>query len=289
VPEVPTPDGRTLRVHEAGDPAGVPVVMQHGSPASGDLYGPHVALAEEHGVRLIGYDRPGYGGSTTQAGRSVADAAGDVRAIAAHLGLERVTTWGISGGGPHALACAALLPDLVAATASLAAVAPFDAEGLEWTAGMGEENVEEFGAVLEGGAALDACLARQRAGLMRSDAEHVRSAWATLLAPVDREALAGGFAEYLVASVQAGLEPGNDGWRDDDLAFVRDWGFSLDAIETPVLLWHGRNDLFVPVAHGEWLAERIPGVEARITDDDGHLTLIERRIPDVHSWLVARF
>jgi pimeloyl-ACP methyl ester carboxylesterase len=287
--DVTTPDGRTLRVYDAGDPEGIPTIVHHGTPTSGRVYPPHVALAEAGGVRLIGYDRPGYAGSARHEGRSVADAAADVRAIAEHFGFERLTTWGISGGGPHALACAALLPDLVAATASLAGVAPMDAEGLDWTAGMGEENLEGFAAVQAGGATLDAYLDAHRAELLQADAEQLVAAWDTLLAPVDRAVLTGDLADYVVSSVQAALAKGNDGWRDDELAFAGTWGFSVEAIETPVLLWHGTHDLFVPVSHGEWLAQRIPGVDARISDDDGHLTLIERRIPDVHAWLRARF
>jgi pimeloyl-ACP methyl ester carboxylesterase len=284
-----TPDGRTLRVYEAGDPEGVPTVVHHGTPMSGALYEPHVAAAEAASVRLIGYDRPGYGGSARREGRSVADAAADVRALAELLGLDRVVTWGISGGGPHALACAALLPDLVVAAASLAAVAPIDAEGLDWTAGMGEENLEEFAAVRAGEAVLDAHLDAQREALLQIGADHLVSAWESLLSPVDRAVLTGGLADYALASAQAALEPGTDGWRDDDLAFDRPWGFSVETIETPVLLWHGTHDLFVPISHGEWLTARIPGVDARLTEEDGHLTLIERRIPDVHAWLAARF
>jgi pimeloyl-ACP methyl ester carboxylesterase len=278
-----------MRVYDAGDPGGIPVIVHHGTPTSGRLYEPLAAAARADGVRLIGYDRPGYGGSTEQEGRSVADAAADVRAIAHHFGFGRITTWGISGGGPHALACAALLPDLVAATASLGGVAPMDAEGLDWTAGMGEENLEGFAAVRAGGATLDAYLDSHRIELLQADAERLVAAWDSLLAPVDRAVLTGEFADYVVSSVQAALEGGDDGWREDELAFAKEWGFALDAIETPVLLWHGTHDRFVPVSHGQWLAERIPGVDARISDEDGHLTLVERRIPEVHAWLVDRF
>lgn len=143
------PGGRTLTVREAGDPAGVPVLIHHGTPSSSLLYEPHVRDAEEHGVRLVSYDRPGYGGSTRDPGRSVADCAADVAAICDALGIGRICTWGISGGGPHALATAALLPERVAAAAALASVAPFDAEGLDFTAGMGELNVESFNASRE--------------------------------------------------------------------------------------------------------------------------------------------
>ncbi len=139
-----TPDGRTLAIEEAGDPGGRPVLVHNGTPNSRHLYAPAAAAAAARGLRLIGYDRPGYGGSTPQPGRTVADCAADVRAICAELCIDRLAMWGISGGGPHVLACAALLPDLVTAAASLASLAPANAEGLDWFEGMGQENVDDF-------------------------------------------------------------------------------------------------------------------------------------------------
>ncbi len=129
---VPTPDGRTLAVQDAGDPEGRPVLVHVGTPGGRRLYGRRtLADAERRRLRLITYDRPGYGGSTPQPGRSMADCAGDVRAICEALGIDKVPMWGWSGGGPHVLACAALLPDLVPAAVSMASPAPYDAEGLE--------------------------------------------------------------------------------------------------------------------------------------------------------------
>src|ERR1700735_5895620 len=139
---VQTSDGRTLAVEDSGDPAGRPVLVHNGTATSRHLYGPNARDAAERGLRLIGYDRPGYGASTPQPGRTVADCAADVRAICAELGLERLAMWGISGGGPHVLACAALLPDLVTAAASLASLAPFEADGLDYFADMGQDNVD---------------------------------------------------------------------------------------------------------------------------------------------------
>ena len=140
--QVAVEDGRVLQVLERGDPNGRPVLVHNGSPNSRLMYEPDVRLAEGQGVRMISYDRPGYGGSTPQPGRTVADCAQDVRAVAAGLGIERLAVWGISGGGPHALACAALLPDLVPAVGGLASIAPWGAVGLDYFAGMGELNVE---------------------------------------------------------------------------------------------------------------------------------------------------
>ena len=86
-----------------------------------------------------------------------------------------------------------------------------------------------------------------------------------------------------------GIRARRDGWLDDDLAFVKPWGFDVGAISVPVQLWQGRQDLMVPAAHGEWLAEHIPGVDARFSDDDGHLSIEHVRIGDVHAWLLERY
>lgn len=156
-------DGRTLHVYDEGDPGGVAVVFHHGTPACGRLHPHDIADARERGIRLIGFDRAGYGASSASPGRSVADVAADVAALLDSLGADRFATWGHSGGGPHALACAALLPDRCVAAAALASIASYGAEGLDWVAGMGELNVEEFGLALDGGEAHEASLRRSQA------------------------------------------------------------------------------------------------------------------------------
>jgi pimeloyl-ACP methyl ester carboxylesterase len=280
-------DGRALHLHEAGDPQGFPVLVHHGTPSSGLLYERHAALAREQGVRLLGYDRPGYGGSTRAAGRRIADCAADVTAIADALGLGRYATWGISGGGPHALACAALCDERLVAVASLAAVAPYEAEGLDWLAGMGEENHVELGKMLAGEDELRAYCRDSLTKMLRAGPEELVAAMATLLGPADRAVLTGALAEALLDSTRHGAKPGADGWVDDDFAFLHPWGFGLGTIDRPVLLLHGEDDRFVPTAHAHWLAQRLPGAEVRIDPDDGHLTLIERRMREVNEWLLS--
>jgi pimeloyl-ACP methyl ester carboxylesterase len=284
---VRTPDGRTLAVQESGDPAGRPVLVHTGTPNSRRLYGPHVRDAAARGLRLISYDRPGYGGSSPQPGRTVADCAGDVRAICAELGIDRLATWGVSGGGPHVLACAALLPDLVTAAASLASLAPYGADGLDYFAGMGQGNVDDFRLFLTDEAAARAKTDQNREELLAASPEDAAKAIESLLAPADAAVLPGELSEYLTSSAQDGLAPGSQGWWDDNCT-VTPWGFDLAGITVPVLLLHGRQDMFVPFGHGEWLAAHIPGVEARLLDDDGHLTLLQNRVPEVHAWLAER-
>lgn len=286
---ITTPDGRTLGVHEGGDPSGVPVVVHHGTPSSGLLYQPWLDDAAANGIRLIGVDRAGYGDSTRAPGRDVAHVAGDVEALADGLGLERFATWGISGGGPYALACAALCGERLVAAASLAGVAPYDAGGLDWFEGMGAENHEEFGAVLQGEAAAREYLGRARDHLLETTPEQILAAFGDLLGEADRAVLTGAFADWMVQEMRHGLRADANGWLDDDLAFARDWGFDLGTIDRPVLVVQGGDDRFVPAAHGAWLADRIAGAEAWLDPADGHLTLIERRVPEVHAWLRARF
>ncbi|HYA09053.1 MAG TPA: alpha/beta hydrolase, partial [Gaiellaceae bacterium] len=197
--------GRVLRVEEGGDPAGFAVLYQHGTPGCGLLYRPLVEDAAARGIRLLGYDRPGYGGSTRHAGRTVADAARDVAAIADALGLERLATWGISGGGPHALACAALLPGRIVAAASLASPAPHDAEGLDWLAGMGEANLVEFDAAVTGESALRPLLEREAAGFAAGGPEGLRDGLASLLSEVDAAVLDDELAEHLYDGMAHGL------------------------------------------------------------------------------------
>jgi pimeloyl-ACP methyl ester carboxylesterase len=288
---VRTPDGRVLAIEEAGDPDGRPVLVHGGTPNSRHLYPPHAIDAAVRGLRLISYDRPGYGGSspmTPQPGRTVADGAADVRTICAELGISRLATWGISGGGPYALACAALLPDLVTAAASLASPAPLDAEGLDWFAGMGELNAEDTRLFLRDPAAARAKLESERKDLLAASAADLTGALQSLLSPVDAAVLKDALADYFTLCHHDGLAPGGQGWWDDGLAHTSPWGFELSAISVPVLLMHGRQDRFVPFGHGQWLAARIPGVEARLLDHDGHLTLDANRIPEVHAWLAER-
>jgi pimeloyl-ACP methyl ester carboxylesterase len=283
---VTTPDGRTIEVHEGGDPDGLPVVVHHGTPMAGLHYAPHAELAREQGIRLIGFDRAGYGGSTRRAGRTVADVVPDVHAIADGLGLDRFATWGISGGGPHALACAALCDGRLTAAVSLAAVAPYGADGLDWFGGMGDDNVIEFGKTLEGEEALRPYIADAVTGLQHAPPEAVVEEMQSLLGAADRAVLTGALAEYFVDCWRHGFENGIDGWIDDDLAFAKEWGFDLGTIERPVLLLQGGDDLMVPPDHGRWLAARVPGVDARIDDADGHVTLIENHMRDVNEWLL---
>ena len=195
---------------------------------------------------------------------------------------------GGSGGCPHSFACGALSGRCLAA-AAIAAPTPYPADGIDWLAGMGDQNVEEFNAALEGPAALEPILQREAAELRDATPDQITEVWASVLPPVDKAVLTGDRAEHFKRSSDRSLAQGIAGWRDDDLAFTRPWGFELDQIRVPTLLWQGAQDLMVPVAHARWLAERIPGVEAHISEEDGHLSIAVGRLGEIYDWLASRF
>jgi pimeloyl-ACP methyl ester carboxylesterase len=276
-----------LDVETSGAGKGPTVLSHLGTPSAGIVYPPLAELGAQRGLRHVAYSRPGYGRSERRAGRTVADCVEDVDAVTEALGIDRFYTVGWSGGGPHALACAALLPERTIACATIAGVAPFRAQGLDFLEGMGEENHEEFGAALAGEEPLAAYLGKEREGILAANGADIQASLGQLLSPVDRDAATGEFAEYLAALFHGALETDIWGWFDDDLAFVADWGFALEAIETPVTIWQGSEDRFVPYAHGKWLAANVPRADARLLDGEGHLSILLGAYGDVLDGLLA--
>ena len=195
---------------------------------------------------------------------------------------------GWSGGGPHALASACLAPDRVAGALLLAGVAPYDAAGLDWLAGMGDDNIAEFGAALEGEASLRALLEAARDELAEVTGTELVASLSTLLPEVDVAALGrDDLAEDLAASFRAAVSTGIDGWLDDDLAFVSPWGFDATAPEVPVHVWQGDADLMVPFDHGRWLAAEVAGATSRLLPGEGHVSIVADRVDDALDGLLA--
>lgn len=275
--EVPGPDGRTVEVLTGGDPGGFGLLYHGGSPSAAARFAPMDEAARMHGLRLVTYSRPGYGASTPRpaAGRYADDVAESVAVLDA-LGIEEFVTVGWSGGGPRALACAALLPDRCRAAVSLAGVAPYHAAGLDWFAGMAEENHEEYHAAEAGREAYEAYLTENFLPILGASPEELSEAMGGLVPPVDRAVLHGAFADWLSRTFQRAGAQGVVGVRDDGLAAVAPWGFELAEIRVPVAVWQGREDAMVPFAHGQWLAAAVPGARAHLLDDEGHLSLVER-------------
>ena len=283
---VRTPDGRDLEVLVIGPADTTPVVFHSGTPGGPVPNLPMARAATENGLRLVTYGRPGYGRSTPQPGRTVADVVADTIAVLDHLGAGEFVTMGHSGGGPHALACAALAPERCRAAASVAGVAPWDAEGLDVMAGMGPENIEEFGLAVQGSEALTPYLESEYEQLRSVAGPDVAAALGGLVPDVDKQVLTGELAELYAESFRKAVENGIAGWHDDDLAFVRPWGFDLAGITVPVSIWQGEQDLMVPFAHGRWLASHIPGATAHLFEEHGHLSLTVAQVPAILADLV---
>lgn len=285
------PDGRTLAFAIWGDPAGFPIMALHGTPGSRLSRWPNEDVYTNLGVCLVTHDRAGYGQSTRRPGRVAADEADDVVVLADALGFEHFGVTGGSGGGPHALACAALRPDRVVRATCRVGVAPFGAPGLDrdaWLDGMDAENVKEFGWAEAGEETLVPELERAQ----REAEERVAVDPSSLLdgfelSESDRAQLARPeIAEVIRESTFESAVNGVWGWVDDDLAFTRPWGFDVSAIAIPVLVQYGLSDVLVPPRHGEWLAANIPGCVVKIDETAGHLgSDPEQEIAEEAAWL----
>jgi pimeloyl-ACP methyl ester carboxylesterase len=265
-------DGRTLETWISGPEDGLPVVFHHGTPGSAKPARVLERAVHARGLRFVALSRPGYGTSSRRPGRRVVDVVDDTAAVLASIGVEECLVAGWSGGGPHTLACAARLPQARAALV-IAGVAPYGPEDLDFLAGMGQDNLDEFGAALTGEPELRAFLDGQRPALLETTPAGVVEAMGSLLPPADRAVLTDEYGEDLAASFGDALRVSVDGWLDDDLAFVADWGFALDEITKPVALWQGEEDLMVPFAHGRWLSAHLPAASAHLLPAEGHLSI----------------
>ena len=270
--------GRVLHAYDTG-PTGRPdelaVLWHHGTPNTGPPPKPLLPAAARLGVRWVGYDRPGYGRSTPRPGRDVASAAGDAAAVADALGIARFAVMGHSGGGPHALACAALLPGRVSAAAAVASVAPYDGAGLDFFAGMCASGVDALRAALAG---RETKAAWEREHGDEYDPEFTEADLAALRGPWTW------LNDVVRAACAEGPPPGA---VDDDLAFASPWGFDTAGIDVPVLLVQGQRDRVVPPGHADWLAEHVPRAELWRRPDDGHISTLGAAEAAL-VWLVER-
>lgn len=270
------PDGRTLAYATWGDPDGFPILSLHGTPGCRLNRWPNEDVYTGAGAYWITHDRAGYGRSDRHHGRNVVDEVSDVEALADELDLDRFGVTGGSGGGPHVLACAALLPGRVVRAVCSVGVAPLGSPGLtedEWLAGMDPENIKEFRWAQTG----EEVLVPELEKLHREAEERVAVDPASLLddfdlSEADRAALARPEAMQITREMTAEFAAnGVGGWADDDLAFLQPWGFDVATISVPVLIRYGLTDVLVPPAHGEWLAANVPGCIVDVEDTAGHL------------------
>ena len=281
IEQVPLRDGRVLEVLRAGQGSGDAVLFHHGTPFPAVTYPAVAAAVVARGLSLVCCSRPGYAGSTRRPGRRVADVAADAGEVLDALGHGRFVSLGWSGGGPHALACAALLPERCMVVTTIGGVAPYDAEGLDWMGGMGPENVEEFTLALGRTPAFDQFLDAAAAEFPQLKGEDVAASLGGLVSEVDVAALHGDFADFMARAVASSSTNGTGGWYDDDVAFLSEWGFDLSAISCPAAIWQGRQDRMVPFAHGQWLSTHVPRCHPHLLPDEGHLSLMVRAFTDI--------
>jgi pimeloyl-ACP methyl ester carboxylesterase len=268
-------DGRELDLRRRGPADGDVLVYIHGTPSSGAAPSALAEAAHARGMQVVSWSRPGYSTSTRQPGRSIASFASDAREVLDALGIERAHALGWSGGGPHVLALAALLPERIRSATSLAGVAPY-AESLgtlDFLAGMGEDNIHEFGAAIEGEGPVREFLAPFVPALRVVTPAGIVEELASLLPEVDRAYCTDEHGGELAEAFHEALVVSEDGWVDDDLAFVQPWGFDLASIRVPVHVWQGSADLMVPFAHGQWLASAVPGAAVHLLEGEGHLSI----------------
>lgn len=287
---VPAVGGRELEVLEAGNLQGLPILIHHGTPGCAALPAATMAEAETSGWRLITFSRAGYGASSRAPGRDVAQVVEDAAAIMDWLGIDRFATWGLSGGGPHSLACAALMPERVVAVSCLSGVAPYPAEGLDWFAEMGEANVQDFQRTISSDPAeVRAAIEQEAAEMRAATPEQLMEQISSVLSEEDAALMRSDAENFVHLSMTRGLAFSADGLFDDSLAFTRPWGFEPAQIRVPTQVWQGNQDLMVPFSHGKWLAERIPGAEPHLVPEYGHLTAVFRHLTEVHTWLAQWF
>ncbi len=278
-------DGRDIEFQTAGPADGLPLVVHEGTPVGLVLNRRLASAALARGLRVVQAARPGYEESTPRPGRTVADVVPDIAAVLDAVGAGTYVSIGFSGGGPHALACAALAPERCLGAASVAGVAPYTAEGLDFLGGMGPENVEEFSLAARGEDALTPFLEKEAAALRGITGEQVAASLGGLISGADAAVLTGEFAADLAKGLSSALRNGVAGWRDDDLAFVAGWGFPLAALGGRAAIWQGDQDNMVPFTHGQWLGAHVPGARVHLEPGAGHLTMtvtaIDRILDDL--------
>ncbi len=276
-------DGRTLDLldnHHKSDSA---VLFHHGTPGNSTSWREWIEELSGGQMRAIAASRPGYGQSDRHQGRKVVDVVGDLSQVLDQFEVAKFVSVGWSGGGPHALAMS--LDKRCAGVITLAGVGQYGQPDLDFLSGMGPENVEEFGVSLKGEGPLRDWMNANAVGMQHVTGAGLREAFGGLIGKADKEVLDGEFAEEMAAGMRRALSHGFDGWIDDDLAFVQEWGFDLGAINIPVLLWQGDDDFMVPHSHSRWLASKIPTAQLNFIPDNGHISLIVKHRDEIVTQL----
>lgn len=265
-------DGRTLDLLDNHHKSESAVLFHHGTPGNSTSWRAWIDELADGEMRAIAASRPGYSVSDRKQGRKVVDVVDDLSQILDEFEIKRFVSIGWSGGGPHALAMS--LDKRCVGVITLAGVGQYGQQDLDFLEGMGPENIEEFGISLKGEGPLRDWMNANAVGMQHVTGAGLREAFGGLIGKADKEVLAGDFAEDMASEMRRALAHGFDGWIDDDLAFVREWGFDLGAINIPVHLWQGDDDFMVPHSHSRWLASKIPTAKLNFIPENGHISLI---------------
>ena len=279
MPQFKLKDGRELEIADNGINSESAIVFHHGTPGHASSWTDWLESAATAGIRAIAYSRAGYGTSDRNPGRSVINVNSDIAQVLDAKNITKFVSIGWSGGGPHCLANT-FEPRNVGAI-SLAGVGAFGVDDLDFLEGMGPENHDEFGAALKGEAVIDQWM-NDNAGAMKSvTGSDIIEAFGGLIGDADKAVLEGGEADAMAASMRSALAVSFDGWIDDDLVFVKKWGFEPEAITKPVFLWQGDDDFMVPHAHSYWLEKHIPTATLSFKPGEGHISLTVRYRADI--------
>jgi len=279
MPQFKLKDSRELEILDNGINAESAIIFHHGTPGHVTTWTTWLEEAAALGIRAISYSRAGYGTSDRNFGRSVVSINSDISQILDAKNIMKFVSIGWSGGGPHSLANTFEHRNVGAI--SLAGVGAYGVSDLDFLEGMGPENHDEFGAALKGEATLDAWMEANAGSMKNVTGSEVREAFGGLIGDADKAVIEGEFANQMAASMRSGLAVSFDGWIDDDLVFIKPWGFDLATITKPVFIWQGDDDFMVPHSHSQWLAKHIPGSELKFVPGHGHISLIEKYRPEI--------
>ena len=274
MPQFKVKDGRELEILDNGITSDKAIIFHHGTPHHASAWSSWLEDAANRGIRALSYSRAGYGTSDRNFGRSVLSNNSDISLLLDGKNISSFVAIGWSGGGPHALANTFDHRNVGAIT--LAGVGEFGASDLDFLEGMGPENHDEFGAALKGEAEIDSWMNVNAGSMKNVTGAEIKEAFGGLIGDADKAVIEGDFADQMAATMRSGLAVSFDGWIDDDLAFVRPWGFNLSDISKPVFIWQGDDDFMVPHAHSKWLAEHIPGSQLKFVPGHGHISLVEK-------------
>jgi len=279
MPQFKLNDGRELEILDNGINSDRALVFHHGTPGHATAWLSWLDEAARAGVRALSYSRPGYGTSDRNPGRSVISINIDIAQVLDAKEITRFISIGWSGGGPHALANTFEARN--AGAISLAGVGAYGVSDLDFLEGMGPENHDEFGAALRGEAAITQWMNENALAMKNVTGEEIRAAFGGLIGDADKAVLEGETAEAMAVAMRNGLAVSFDGWIDDDLVFIKPWGFELSAISKPVILWQGDQDLMVPHAHSYWLEKHIPTAKLTFIPGHGHISIGEKYKPEI--------